>query len=305
MSTLRWNGRELEVEAPSTAPLLDVLRDELGDKTPKPGCREGRCGACTVLLDGEPVLSCLVPLGRALDGEITTLAGGRRGRSAFAGIAEVQAGLRPRGCGAVRHLHPGDDHGRLTPSSSEIPECHRGAGPSKAWSTTCAGARATQKIREAVATLTAAVGGGSVGEPFYRSDARPKVGRPRGLRRRPRGAAHARRAGRPVHRSPRPDHGSRRVRRDRDPRDHGHHRGRPAGRPVRDGHQGPAAPRRRRRPVLRRAVGGRRRAGRGDRGPRRGGRRRRDRARDRGLRPEDGARARRCPSCTRIWRTTS
>ena len=83
------------MKAPSTAVLLDVLRDELGDKTPKPGCREGRCGACTVLLDGEPVLSCLVPLGRALDGEVTTLAGAVEGTLASAGIANVQTARSP------------------------------------------------------------------------------------------------------------------------------------------------------------------------------------------------------------------
>lgn len=91
MSTLRWNGRDVEVAAPSTATLMDVLRDELGDTTPKPGCREGRCGACTVLLGGDPVLSCLVPLGRALDGAVTTLSGvDDPGSSASEGIAEVQ-----------------------------------------------------------------------------------------------------------------------------------------------------------------------------------------------------------------------
>jgi|SRR5688572_1279646 len=98
MSTLRWNGREIEVAAPSTAPLLDVLRDELGDTTPKPGCREGRCGACTVLLDGEPVLSCLVPLGRALDATVTTLEGlVGEGSLEFGGLSEVQAAFARAG----------------------------------------------------------------------------------------------------------------------------------------------------------------------------------------------------------------
>ncbi len=98
MSTLRWNGRDVEVKAAPTATLLDVLRDELGDTTPKPGCREGRCGACTVLLDGEPVLSCLVPLGRALDGAVTTLDGlVGEGSLAFGGLSEVQAAFARAG----------------------------------------------------------------------------------------------------------------------------------------------------------------------------------------------------------------
>lgn len=73
MTTLRVNGRAVVVAASEVMPLLDVLRDEVGDTSPKPGCREGRCGSCTVLLDGAPVLSCLLPLGRAADGEVTTV----------------------------------------------------------------------------------------------------------------------------------------------------------------------------------------------------------------------------------------
>lgn len=102
MSALRWNGREVVVGSPPTTPLLDVLREELGDKSPKPGCREGRCGACTVLLDGEPVLSCLVPLARALDADVTTVGGTdvstpdellSRVQGAFARAGAVQCGI--------------------------------------------------------------------------------------------------------------------------------------------------------------------------------------------------------------------
>ena len=55
--------------------LLDVLREELAVMSPKAGCRHGGCGACTVLIDGEPRRACLTPLA-AIDGaEITTAEG--------------------------------------------------------------------------------------------------------------------------------------------------------------------------------------------------------------------------------------
>jgi len=104
VSRLLLNGRAVEVTSNAVTPLLDVLREELGDTSPKPGCLEGRCGACTVLLDGEPVLSCLLPLGRALDGQITTVRGstgegdpaGHRLneiKAAFARAGAVQCGI--------------------------------------------------------------------------------------------------------------------------------------------------------------------------------------------------------------------
>jgi aerobic-type carbon monoxide dehydrogenase small subunit (CoxS/CutS family) len=152
MSMLRWNGRELEVRAPSTATLLDVLRDELGDRTPKPGCREGSCGACTVLLDGEPVLSCLVPLGRALDGEVTTLAVGRQDSPASVGIADVQDAFARAGAVQCGICTPGmviAVHALL----SETPDATDEQVREGLVNNLC---RCTgyQKIREAVATLT-------------------------------------------------------------------------------------------------------------------------------------------------------
>jgi carbon-monoxide dehydrogenase small subunit len=73
---LTVNGIEREAlrSAPMT-PLLDVLREELGVMSPKPGCRSGGCGACTVLIDGEPRRSCLTPLA-AVDGAVVTTADG-------------------------------------------------------------------------------------------------------------------------------------------------------------------------------------------------------------------------------------
>jgi aerobic carbon-monoxide dehydrogenase small subunit len=69
------NGSEHELESGPLSPLLLVLREELGVLSPKAGCLQGGCGTCTVLVNGEPRRSCLLPLA-ALDGaEITTAEG--------------------------------------------------------------------------------------------------------------------------------------------------------------------------------------------------------------------------------------
>ena len=72
---LTVNGRALEVESPPLATLLHVLREELAITSPKAGCQQGGCGACTVLVDGEPRRSCLTPLAAVDGAEITTVEG--------------------------------------------------------------------------------------------------------------------------------------------------------------------------------------------------------------------------------------
>ena len=67
------NGRIVVVDADPASPLLDVLRDELRLFGTKDGCREGECGACTVLVDGLPVDSCLYPVAAAVDTTIETV----------------------------------------------------------------------------------------------------------------------------------------------------------------------------------------------------------------------------------------
>jgi nicotinate dehydrogenase subunit A len=62
MTMLTLNGREQEVVADPATPLLYVLRDHLGLVGAKFGCGLGQCGACTVLLDDQPVFSCVTPL---------------------------------------------------------------------------------------------------------------------------------------------------------------------------------------------------------------------------------------------------
>jgi len=69
------NGVTHEIEGFELTPLLDVLREELGITGAKAGCHQGGCGACTVLVDGEPKRSCLVPAGYADGASITTVEG--------------------------------------------------------------------------------------------------------------------------------------------------------------------------------------------------------------------------------------
>ena len=74
--TFRLNGRSQRVDSWDPAqPLLYVLRGALGLHGPKFGCGLGQCGACTVLIDREPVRSCTMPVSRAAGRTITTLEG--------------------------------------------------------------------------------------------------------------------------------------------------------------------------------------------------------------------------------------
>ena len=73
--TLRVDGEAHRLTVDTRTSLLDLLRERLGNTSPKKGCDHGQCGACTVLLDGERVLSCLA-LAVAHDGaEVTTADG--------------------------------------------------------------------------------------------------------------------------------------------------------------------------------------------------------------------------------------
>ncbi|MBI2369677.1 MAG: (2Fe-2S)-binding protein [Deltaproteobacteria bacterium] len=96
--TLRVNGEPVQVIAPVHKTLLEVLREDLGLTGTKHGCELGECGTCTVLVDGEPVLSCLVLPVECQGQEILTVEGlAASGRlhplqQAFAELGAAQCG---------------------------------------------------------------------------------------------------------------------------------------------------------------------------------------------------------------------
>lgn len=96
--TMTVNGREVALQIEADELLVDVLRDRLGLIGTKIGCNEGECGACTIIVEGEPVLSCLVPALRAQGLSITTIEGLSHGeklhplQQAFVEHGAVQCG---------------------------------------------------------------------------------------------------------------------------------------------------------------------------------------------------------------------
>ncbi|HTK31349.1 MAG TPA: 2Fe-2S iron-sulfur cluster-binding protein [Candidatus Saccharimonadaceae bacterium] len=97
--TFTVNGRSRRVSAPPMKRLLDVLREECGLTGTKEGCGEGECGACSLLLDGKSVNSCLVPVAHAAGRRVTTVEGLARGaklnalQAAFVDMGGAQCGI--------------------------------------------------------------------------------------------------------------------------------------------------------------------------------------------------------------------
>lgn len=72
---LRVNNQDYEIDVNGNTPLLNTLREHLKLTGSKYGCGEGVCGACTVLINGVPVRSCITPVGSTQNKEITTIEG--------------------------------------------------------------------------------------------------------------------------------------------------------------------------------------------------------------------------------------
>ena len=93
--TIKVNGRDHAVDAEPSTPLLYILRDDLELNAAKYGCGLGQCGACTVLVDGKAVFSCLMPLSAVAGRAVRTVEGlgsaGRPGKVQQAFIDEQAA----------------------------------------------------------------------------------------------------------------------------------------------------------------------------------------------------------------------
>lgn len=96
--TITVNGKQHEVQADAETPLVYVLRNEIGLHGTKFGCGVAQCGVCSVLLDGQEIRSCIMPVAMAVGHEITTLEG----------LAPLWAERKktPDAAGKIADLHP-------------------------------------------------------------------------------------------------------------------------------------------------------------------------------------------------------
>jgi aerobic-type carbon monoxide dehydrogenase small subunit (CoxS/CutS family) len=99
-TTITVNGVRREIQAPNDTPLLYVLRNDLELSGPQFGCGLAQCGACSVLLDGKEIRSCITPVSSAAGKEVTTLEGLPARWAQQKGLSKTDAG---------KTLHPVQD----------------------------------------------------------------------------------------------------------------------------------------------------------------------------------------------------
>ena len=99
MPSFKTNGRATAVDVPPDTPLLWVLREELQLPGTKFGCGKGLCGACTVLVDGEPTRSCLLPVAAVEGRSVTTVEGLGDGRGGLHPVQRAWIELNVTQCG--------------------------------------------------------------------------------------------------------------------------------------------------------------------------------------------------------------
>jgi carbon-monoxide dehydrogenase small subunit len=101
--SFRLNGKPVTVRSPPANTLLEVLREQLQVTGPKEDCAKGECGACTVIMNGQPVCSCLVLISQAQGADIVTSEGlGEIGR-----LNQVQQAFLEEGAVQCGHCIPG------------------------------------------------------------------------------------------------------------------------------------------------------------------------------------------------------
>jgi carbon-monoxide dehydrogenase small subunit len=116
--TFTVNGEERTLRVPPLARLLDVLREELRLTGTKEGCGEGECGACSVLVDGEAQLACLVPVCQVAGSDVLTVEG--------AGLAGIQDAFLAEGGAQCGICTPG----MIVMTRAFLDDCdRRGAAP--------------------------------------------------------------------------------------------------------------------------------------------------------------------------------
>jgi aerobic-type carbon monoxide dehydrogenase small subunit (CoxS/CutS family) len=97
------NGVQRELPLPPLTTLLHALREELGVTSPKAGCQQGGCGACTVLVEGEPRRACLLPLAAVDGANVTTV----EGLGAPGNLSTVQAAFHEQYAAQCGFCTPG------------------------------------------------------------------------------------------------------------------------------------------------------------------------------------------------------